>query len=151
MKFKIKEFIERFMPALVLCIGIILIREQDYIVELIAGIILIILSILLFIVESLEFEIKSKSKLEKAEEKAIKYKYKLEDKIIKQNLKEYKQLKKEIFKCIVKGVSAISLSSHTESISTIRDRLSCDKDFRGLCFTVYGSKIYWERKINYND
>lgn len=151
MKFKIEKFYERFIPACALCFGITLTIEPINIVSIIVGIFFIIISILFFVMGSFDFEIKSKSKLEKAEEKAIKNKYKLEDKIIKKELKEYKLLKKEIFKCITKGVSAISISSHTESILTIRDRLNCDRDFRGLCFTVHENKIYWERKINYNE
>lgn len=151
MKFKIEEFFERFMPALALCFGIILIQRQKDIGSIIVGIIFISMSILTFVAASSEFGTNPKSKLEKAEEKAIKYKKKLERKELKKRKKEYKSLKKEIFKCIVKGVSAISISSQTESILTIRDRLSCDRNFRGLCFTVYENKIYWEKRSNNNE
>lgn len=151
MKFKIEEFFSRFAIACALCGGIIILREQDYIGELIAGIILVIISILGLVVGSSDFEvkhIKHKSKLEKAEEKAIKYKNKLEDRKIKQKLKEYKLLKKEIFKCIIKSDSMILIPSSMGPILAIKDKLNCDRDFRGLHFSVYENRIYWERIKN---
>ena len=148
MKFKIEEFFERFMPALALCYGIILIQRQKDISFIIAGIIFIIMSVLISIVKSLEFGVNPKSKLEKAEEKAIKYKEKLERKELKKCKKEYKSLKKEIFKCIIKGKSNISHYSFSwvQPIPTLVAKLNYDKDFRGLYFTSYSATIYWEKK-----
>lgn len=97
MKFKTEEFYEKLVSIYFLCLGIlVIIHKQNEIICVIAGIIAIIINILMMVLTSFDFndEVKPKSKLEKAEEKAIKYKYKLEDKIIKQKLKEYKLLKK---------------------------------------------------------
>lgn len=145
MKFKIDEFLIDIFVALLLCFGILLIREQRDIGDLGAGILFISIGIFLFLLKSLDFE--NKSKVEKAEEKAIKYKKKLEKKDLKQRNKEYKILKKEIFKGIIKGFSAVQIiSEHTEPLFTLRDRLNCDKDFKELSFTVHDERIYWEKK-----
>jgi len=150
MKFKIEDFFDRFIPACSICFGVILLFEYKNIVDIILGIVYISMGILIFIMDSSDFNITYKSKVEKAEEKAIKYKEKLEKKHSNQRKKEYKLLKNEIFKCIIKGVSAIPIPVSIEPIFTIRDRLNCDRDFRGLCFSVYDNKIYWERKVNNN-
>ena len=145
MKFKIDEFLPDIFAAFLLCFGILLIREQRDIGDLGAGILFISIGIVIFLLKSLDFE--HKSKVEKAEEKAIKFKKKFERKDLKQRNKEYKILKKEIFKGIIKGFSAVQIiSEHTESIFTLRDRLNCDIDFKELHFTVDEERIYWERK-----
>lgn len=144
MKFKIDEFLPNIFAAFLLCFGILLIQEQSDISDLVAGILFISIGIFLFLLKSLDFE--NKSKVEKAEEKAIKYKKKFEYKDLKQRNKEYKILKKEIFKCIIKDISIIYIATHTEPLLTLRDRLNCDKDFKELHFTVHGEKLYWERK-----
>lgn len=153
MKFKIEEFCEKFMPALALCFGIILILEPRDILSIIIGIFFIVTSILIFIVTSSDFGVKHKSILEKAEEKAIKYKKKLERKKEKKCKKEYNSLKKEIFKCIAKGESEISyypFLSFSQSIPDLLIKLNCDKDFKGLYFTSYSTIILWERDKDNN-
>lgn len=151
MKFKIEEFCEKFMPALALCFGIILILEPRDILSIIIGIFFIVTSILIFIMTSSDFGVKHKSILEKAEEKAIKYKKKLERKKVKKCKKEYKSLKKEIFKCITKGESRIRYSfSRVQPISALLIKLNYDKDFKGLYFTAYETIILWERDKDSN-
>ncbi len=155
MKFKIEEFFGKLMLAFWLCLAILaIISRQDEIIYIIAGIVGIIMSILMMILTSFDFDNKPKSKLEKAEEKAIKYKYKLAKKELKKHKKEYKSLKKEIFKCIAKSESKISyysFLSFSQTIPDILDKLNCDEDFRGLYFTLYSTTILWERKEDDND
>ena len=141
MKFKIDEFLIDIFVSLLLCFGILLIREQRDIGDLGAGILFISIGIFLFLLKSLDFE--NKSKVEKAEEKAIKYKKKFENKKLKQRNKEYKILKKEIFKYIIKGLSNTCVPVHTDSLFILRDKLNGDIDFKELHFTVYevGSRI----------
>ena len=146
MKFKIDEFFTNIFAALLLYFGVLLIQERRDIGDIVVGIIFFSISIFIFIIKSLDFE--NKSKVEKAEEKAIKYRDKLKKKDLKQRSKEYKLLKKEIFKCIIKGLSSICVPVHTDSLFILRDKLNGDIDFKGLHFTAYevGSRICWERR-----
>ena len=151
MKFNIIKFYEKFAVTILACAGTIVIFIQNRIIDLIAGIIAIIMGILMMILTSFDNEIKSK--LEKAEEKAIKHKEKLERRELKKCKKEYKSLKKEIFKCIAKGESKISNYSFSwvQPISALLDKLNCDKDFKGLYFTSYTATILWERNKDNNE
>lgn len=144
MKFKIDIFLGNLFSALLFCWGVFNIYIQKSIIFLCGGICFISTSLFIFILESLEFT--NKSKVEKAEEKAIKHKKKLENKDLKQRNKAYKLLKKEIFKRIVKGYSTIVLSSYIEPVLIIIDRLNRDEDFKELHFTSSIDRIYWERK-----
>lgn len=154
MKFNIEKFYEKLMLAVWLCLGTIVIFEQDRIFDRIVGILAIIMGISIMVITSFDDETKSKfkSKLEKAERKAIKYKEKLERKELKKCKKEYKSLKKEIFKCIAKGESKISYSFlWIQPIPTLVNKLNCDKDFKGLYFTSYSATILWERDKDNNE
>lgn len=144
MKFKIYEFLTDILAALLLYWGIFNIYVQENIVVLCWGIWFISISIFMFIIKNLDFI--NKSKVEKAEEKAIKHKKKLENKDLKQRNKAYKLLKKEIFKRIAKGYSTIVLSTFIEPGLVILDRLNHDEDFKELHFTLSAARIYWERK-----
>lgn len=152
MKFNIEKFFEKLMLAVWLCLGTIVIFEQDKIFDRIVGILAIIMGISIMVITSFDDETKSKSKLEKAERKAIKYKEKLENKNLKQRTKEYKSLKKEIFKCIARGESKISHYSFSriQSLLALVNKLNCDKDFIGLYFTTYSATILWERDKDNN-
>ena len=95
MKIKIDEFLIKLLAALVLCMGIFNVYMRESTFVLYVGIFFISISVSIFMIDSINFEISSKSKVEKAEEKAIKHKKKLENKDLKQRNKAYKLLKKE--------------------------------------------------------